>query len=164
MQDVRLSSRERVRLALAHRETDRTAIAMVCSGINEPTRSEFGEYIRSKGHGDLESYLDPLLDIKGVGPQYNGPRLEPGSASALQQASGSGLHTSLSSGLQGQAYRRLQQLLTLLPGARNRVRKSEMCKPDPATPCHSFRKKREETHANQHLCRAPTNNSGPLRG
>lgn len=79
MQDGQLSSRERVRLALAHRETDRIPIAMVCSGINEPTRSEFGEYVRSKGHGDLESYLDSLLDIKTVAPRYNGPRLEPGS-------------------------------------------------------------------------------------
>ena len=36
-----LSSRERVRLALEHRETDRIPIAMVCSGINEPARTEF---------------------------------------------------------------------------------------------------------------------------
>lgn len=34
-----LSSRERVRLALAHENTDRIPMAMVCSGINEPTRS-----------------------------------------------------------------------------------------------------------------------------
>ncbi|MDP2990211.1 MAG: uroporphyrinogen decarboxylase family protein [Kiritimatiellota bacterium] len=79
MQAGRLSSRERVRLALAHRETDRIPIAMVCSGINEPTRSEFEKYVRRKGRGDLESYLDALLDIKHVAPQYIGPRLEPGS-------------------------------------------------------------------------------------
>lgn len=79
MQDGPLSSRERVRLALAHRETDRIPMAMVCSGINEPARGEFEAYIRGKGHGGLEGYLDPLLDIKGVGPRYSGPRLEPGS-------------------------------------------------------------------------------------
>jgi uroporphyrinogen decarboxylase len=79
MQDGQLSSRERVRLALAHQETDRIPIAMVCSGINEPARSEFEEYVHSKGLGNLESYLDSLLDITTVAPRYSGPCLEPGS-------------------------------------------------------------------------------------
>ena len=79
MQDSQLSSRERVRLALAHQETDRIPIAMVCSGINEPARSEFEEHVRGRGHDSLESYLDPLLDITTVAPRYNGPCLEPGS-------------------------------------------------------------------------------------
>ena len=35
-----LSSRERVRLALDHQETDRIPIAMVCSGINPPAHRE----------------------------------------------------------------------------------------------------------------------------
>jgi uroporphyrinogen decarboxylase len=78
MKDSPLSSRERVRLALAHRETDRIPIAMVCSGINEPARGEFDEYVRGKGHGGLESYLEGLLDIKGVAPRYQGPPLAPG--------------------------------------------------------------------------------------
>jgi uroporphyrinogen decarboxylase len=78
MPDLQLSSRERVRLALAHQETDRIPIAMVCSGINEPARSEFEEYVRSKGLGNLESYLDSLLDITTVTPRYNGPCLESG--------------------------------------------------------------------------------------
>lgn len=78
MQDSQLSSRERVRLALAHQETDRIPIAMVCSGINEPARSEFEEYVRGKGHGNLEHYLDSLLDIASVAPRYKGPCLEPG--------------------------------------------------------------------------------------
>ena len=63
-------------MALAHQETDRIPIAMVCSGIHESAR--FEEYVRSNGHRNLESYFDSLLDIKGVGPQYDGPRLEPG--------------------------------------------------------------------------------------
>jgi uroporphyrinogen decarboxylase len=79
MQDSQLTSRERVRLALAHEETDRIPIAMVCSGINEPARSEFEEHVRGKGRGSLESYLASLLDITTVEPRYVGPRLEPGS-------------------------------------------------------------------------------------
>ena len=78
MPGSQLSSRERVRLALAHQETDRIPIAMVCSGINEPARSEFDGYVRSKGHGNLDRYLDALLDITHVAPAYKGPRLEPG--------------------------------------------------------------------------------------
>lgn len=78
MKNKPLSSRERVRLALAHRETDRIPIAMVCSGINEPARSAFQEYLRAQGQGSLNEYLDALLDIKGVGPVYQGPPLEPG--------------------------------------------------------------------------------------
>jgi len=78
MKNNPLSSRERVRLALTHRETDRIPIAMVCSGINEPARSAFQEYLRAQGYGTLKEYLDALVDIKGVGPEYQGPPLEPG--------------------------------------------------------------------------------------
>jgi uroporphyrinogen decarboxylase len=78
MKNKPLSSRERVRLALAHQETDRIPIAMVCSGINEPARSTFQEYLRAQGQGSLNQYLDALIDIKGVGPAYQGPPLEPG--------------------------------------------------------------------------------------
>ena len=77
MQDSQLSGRERVRLALAHQETDRIPLALVCSGINEPARGEFEAYVRRQGHGSLETYLDPLLDITTVAPRYVGPRLEP---------------------------------------------------------------------------------------
>lgn len=77
MQDSQLSGRERVRLALAHQETDRIPIALVCSGINEPARSEFEAYVRRRGHDSLESYLEPLVDITTVAPDYIGPRLEP---------------------------------------------------------------------------------------
>jgi uroporphyrinogen decarboxylase len=78
MNNTQLSSRERVRLALAHRQTDRIPMAMVCSGINEPARSAFEEYLRAQGHGSLQEYLDALVDIKGVGAAYKGPPLEPG--------------------------------------------------------------------------------------
>ena len=73
-----LSSRERVRLALAHQETDRIPIAMVCSGINEPARGAFAELLRHKGRGTVDHYLDELLDIVTVAPRYTGPCLASG--------------------------------------------------------------------------------------
>jgi uroporphyrinogen decarboxylase len=73
-----LSSRERVQLALEHKETDRIPIAMVCSGINEPARAEFAAYLGAKGRPALDAYLDAILDIVTVEPQYIGPRLDPG--------------------------------------------------------------------------------------
>lgn len=78
MKNKQLSCRERVRLALDHRETDRIPMGLVCSGINEPARSAFQEYLRARGHGTFKEYLDELIDIQGVGPQYRGPPLEPG--------------------------------------------------------------------------------------
>ena len=73
-----LSSHERVALALAHEDTDRVPIAMVCSGINEPARGEFDRYLRREQGCDAATYLDRALDIRSVAPQYIGPRLEPG--------------------------------------------------------------------------------------
>ena len=72
-----LSSRERVRLALEHRETDRVPIAMVCSGINPPARGLLDAYLRRERNTDLQSYLDALLDVRSVGPAYVGPPLPP---------------------------------------------------------------------------------------
>ena len=73
-----LSSRERVRLALEHQETDRVPIAMVCSGINPPAQRELETYLQRERGTDVSSYLDPLLDIKQVGPAYVGTSLPPG--------------------------------------------------------------------------------------
>lgn len=73
-----LSSRARVRLALEHKETDRVPIAMVCSGINEPTRSQFDGHLKREHNTSLQTYLDTILDISSVGPEYAGPRLPPG--------------------------------------------------------------------------------------
>jgi len=73
----RLSSRERVRLALEHRQTDRIPIAMVCSGINEPAREEFDQYVRRERGCDLETYLESILDIRTVAPEYLGSQLAP---------------------------------------------------------------------------------------
>ena len=73
-----LSSRERVRLALAHQETDRIPIAMVCAGINAPARKELEEYLGRQRGLTVDEYLDPLLDIASVSPEYVGPPLPPG--------------------------------------------------------------------------------------
>jgi uroporphyrinogen decarboxylase len=73
-----LSSRERVRLALSHQETDRVPIAMVCSGVNPPADKEFDHLLREKKGCDLQTYLDKILDIRSVDAKYIGPMLEPG--------------------------------------------------------------------------------------
>ena len=70
-----MSSRERVRLALDHRETDRIPVAMVCSGINPPARAAFEDYLQREIGISVHDYLNPLMDIKTVGPEYIGPRL-----------------------------------------------------------------------------------------
>ncbi len=72
----KLSSQERVLLALDHKETDRVPIAMICSGINEPTRSEFDEFLQKTLNIDIKSYLDSMLDIRSVAPDYIGPKLK----------------------------------------------------------------------------------------
>ncbi|MDP6040102.1 MAG: uroporphyrinogen decarboxylase family protein, partial [Candidatus Latescibacteria bacterium] len=73
-----LSSRERVRLALEHKETDRIPIAMVCSGINPPARQDLEVFLRRERGTDVQTYLDSFIDIKNVAPKYRGPQLESG--------------------------------------------------------------------------------------
>ena len=73
-----LSSRERVRLALEHRETDRIPIAMVCSGINPPARRALEVYLRRERGVGVDAYLEPLVDVRGIAPEYVGPRLDVG--------------------------------------------------------------------------------------
>lgn len=73
-----LSHRERVRLALEHKETDRVPIAMVCSGVNRPARVALQEYLARERGMSVEAYLDPLIDIRNVGPKYVGPALPGG--------------------------------------------------------------------------------------
>ncbi|MFQ6040632.1 MAG: uroporphyrinogen decarboxylase family protein [Candidatus Poribacteria bacterium] len=73
-----LSSRERIRLALEHRETDRIPIAMVCAGINPPAYRELENYLQRERGVSVNEYLHPLIDIKGIAPEYVGPRLNNG--------------------------------------------------------------------------------------
>ncbi len=72
-----LTHRERVLLALDHQETDRVPIALVCSGINEPTRSELDAWLRQERGLTLDQYLRPRIDIRSVAPAYIGPPLPP---------------------------------------------------------------------------------------
>jgi len=73
-----LSSRERVRLALEHKETDRIPIAMVCAGINPPAHQELEKYLQQQRGISVSTYLSPLIDIRGVGPEYAGPQFGSG--------------------------------------------------------------------------------------
>ena len=70
-----MTSRERVRLALAHQETDRVPIALVCSGINAPADGAFDAFLKARRGLSLAQYLEPLIDIQAVGPDYIGPAL-----------------------------------------------------------------------------------------
>lgn len=70
-----LSSRERVRLALEHRETDRVPIAMVCAGINPPAWRELEAYLQRERSIDVQTYLDGFIDVREVAPAYTGPPL-----------------------------------------------------------------------------------------
>jgi uroporphyrinogen decarboxylase len=72
-----LSSRERVRLALEHQETDRIPIAMVCSGINSPAREALDAHLRRERGINLQAWLDSFIDIRQVAPAYAGPPLGP---------------------------------------------------------------------------------------
>jgi uroporphyrinogen decarboxylase len=72
-----LSGRERVRLALEHRTTDRIPIGMVCAGINPPARAAFEEHLKRDRGISVDAYLEPLVDIVEVAPAYVGPKLAP---------------------------------------------------------------------------------------
>lgn len=70
-----LTHRERVRLALEHQETDRVPIAMVCSGFGGDLRTQVDAQLRHERGTSLDAYLEPLIDIRGVGAPYVGPPL-----------------------------------------------------------------------------------------
>jgi len=72
-----LSHRERVLLALEHRDTDRVPIAMVCAGINPPARRELKRRLARERGMTVEEFLQPFIDIKSVSPPYVGPSLPP---------------------------------------------------------------------------------------
>jgi len=75
---MELTHRERVLLALEHRQTDRVPIAMVCSGINPPAYRELSELLGKERGISVEEYLAPLLDVQSVAPEYVGPSLPAG--------------------------------------------------------------------------------------
>jgi uroporphyrinogen decarboxylase len=73
----KLSSRERVRLALQHRTTDRIPVGMVCAGLNPPAHRALEEVLRKERGMSVEDYLRPIVDIVEVSPPYVGPALAP---------------------------------------------------------------------------------------
>jgi len=70
-----LSARERVRLALEHRTTDRIPVGMVCAGINPPALRALEEWLRAERRIGVAQYLAPIVDIVEVAPRYRGPAL-----------------------------------------------------------------------------------------
>ena len=76
MRNTNLTHRERVRLSLEHKDTDRIPIAMVCSGINQPTRDEFKKYLRKNRGITFKQFQKSVLDIRMVYPPYIGPPLK----------------------------------------------------------------------------------------
>lgn len=78
MKSAALSSRERVRLALAHQTTDRIPVAMVCAGINAPARAALADLLQRERGLSVEAYLADLVDIAGIGAPYVGPALPRG--------------------------------------------------------------------------------------
>lgn len=75
MAEAALSHKERVTLALRHRETDRVPVAMVCSNINPPAYAELADYLRAHRSLTVEDYLKPILDIQQITPRWVGPTL-----------------------------------------------------------------------------------------
>ncbi len=78
MKSKPISHRERVRLALEHKEADRIPIAFVCSGINEPVQTAVAKLLQTTRGMSLDEYFEPILDIKTVEPRYIGPSLKSG--------------------------------------------------------------------------------------
>jgi len=76
--ESKLSSRERVRLALAHQTTDRIPIALVCAGINPPAAAVLDALLQRTRGIDLRNWLGAFVDIRGVAPRTIGPPLSPG--------------------------------------------------------------------------------------
>jgi uroporphyrinogen decarboxylase len=72
-----LSGRERVRLALLHKTTDRIPIGLVCGGINPPALLALDEWLIRERGTTANAFLTPIVDIVEVAPLYIGPPLEP---------------------------------------------------------------------------------------
>ena len=77
-QPFTLTPRERVRLALEHRQTDRVPMSLICAGINRPAWEALDAYLHTERQIDVDTYLAGFLDILPVGPKYIGPALAPG--------------------------------------------------------------------------------------
>ena len=70
-----LSSRERVRLALDHRQTDRVPLSMLCAGINKPVREKLDALLRKERGISIDDYLKPIIDVVHINPSWLRPPL-----------------------------------------------------------------------------------------
>ncbi len=50
---------------------------MVCAGINPPARKQLAEHLKRERGVDLNTLLEDMIDVVGVGPRYVGPPLPP---------------------------------------------------------------------------------------
>ncbi len=73
-----LSHRERVRLALEHKPTDRPPLALACAELSRAAWEDFDTFLRSRHGATAEQYFDPLLDMHDFRPSYTGPPLKEG--------------------------------------------------------------------------------------
>ena len=85
--DGPLSPRERVRLALDHRETDRVPITLVCAELEPPARAALAAHLGVDAGAGVDRYLAQFVDLVPVGPsfrgwdpEYRGPALDRSSA------------------------------------------------------------------------------------
>ncbi len=69
-----LSHRERVKLALEHKVTDRVPISMVCSAVNDPVG--FEKYLQKERGISMDVYFKPIIDVIEIFPRYIGPPLK----------------------------------------------------------------------------------------
>jgi uroporphyrinogen decarboxylase len=67
-----MTGRERVREALAHRETDRVPFSWGF-GINAPCREKLREYLGISSMRHLDAYLASFRDMAWIYPEYRGP-------------------------------------------------------------------------------------------
>lgn len=73
-----LTHRERVQLALAHRQPDRVPMALICAMINRPARTALEEHLRRDRGIGVDEFLEPFLDVRVLAPHYIGPPLPAG--------------------------------------------------------------------------------------
>jgi uroporphyrinogen decarboxylase len=71
---TKLSGKERIKLALEHKTTDRIPIGMLCGGINQPALDAFDSYLRKNYDIDTETYINRFLDIVEVWADHLSPK------------------------------------------------------------------------------------------
>jgi len=67
-----LSPRERVCLALNHRETDRVPITLVCGEPEAPAREALARHLGVDSQEGVSRYLDQFVDLTSIGPSFRG--------------------------------------------------------------------------------------------